>query len=100
MAETDEHFYDRADAHILLSNTQVEDVSKGKVSASMMYANARFSAWISAVGCTSKQDMAFHREENIAYFVDQFQKMLEENYDDYTQHFDAYMRPKANKDTP
>jgi hypothetical protein len=47
-SETDEMFYRRADAHIDLANEQVADASRGKVSASFMYAVARFNSWVSA----------------------------------------------------
>ena len=43
----DPKFYDRADAHINLSNDQLKDINPGKVSASMMYATARFNAYVS-----------------------------------------------------
>ncbi|MFT4076539.1 MAG: DUF3144 domain-containing protein [Asticcacaulis sp.] len=89
--DIDRAFYDRADAHIHLANSQVDGVGRGKVSASMMYANARFSAWLSATWCQSAEDMQMRREENIAYFVEQFQKMLDENYDDYADNFETYM---------
>ena len=92
MADVDDGFYDRADAHIHLSNDQItEAATRGKVSASMMYANARFSAWVSATSRRSGQEMEHNREEAIAFFVEQFRLMLEENYDDYTANFDQYM---------
>lgn len=94
MADVDKGFYDRADAHIHLSNDQIsEDVTRGKVSASMMYANARFSAWVSAIPCQSGEEMMQDREKAVGYFVEQFRIMLEENYDDYATNFDRYMRP-------
>lgn len=47
--ETDAQFYDRADAHIPLSNEQItNDVGLAKVSASMLCAASRFNAWVSA----------------------------------------------------
>jgi len=91
--DLDNEFYNRADAHIHLSNSQIDGIDRGKVSASMMYANARFSAWLSATWCQSREDMLAGREESIIYFVEQFRKMLAENYDDYTDNFDLYMRP-------
>lgn len=39
-------FYDRADARIYLSNSQMSDIDPGKVGASMMYATARFDAYV------------------------------------------------------
>ncbi len=91
--DTDDQFYDRADAHILLSNDQTKDVTRGKVSASMMYATARFNAWLSACGPTSSKELAADKDETIEYFVDQFRKMLDENFDDYIENFDRYMKP-------
>lgn len=38
--DLDPNFYNRADAHIDLSNSQLADINPGKVSASMMYATA------------------------------------------------------------
>jgi hypothetical protein len=90
----DSKFYDRADAHIDLSNQQVGEIGRGKVSASMMYATARFNAWVSATGFTSSGDMANEREETIEYFVGEYRKMLEENLDDYIGNFEKYMKPR------
>jgi len=46
----DPEFYNRADDHILLSNEQIGGVNAGKVSASMIYATARFNAYVSWTG--------------------------------------------------
>lgn len=43
----DTKFFERADAHIHLSNAQLADINPDKVSASMMYATARFNAYMS-----------------------------------------------------
>lgn len=89
-SEIDPHFFDRADAHIYLSNSQVGDVNPGKVSASMMYATARFNAYVSWIGFEKGADMAEARDETIDYFVEQFRLMLAENLDDYVSNFERY----------
>jgi hypothetical protein len=94
MADVDDKFYERADAHIDLSNDQLKDISRGKVSASMMYAVARFNAWITACGYSTSAEMSGAREETIEYFITEYRKMLEENLDDYIDNFDKYMRVK------
>lgn len=95
MQEVDEEFYKRADAHIRLSNDQVnEKATLGKVSASNMYATARYNAWISACGWNNGQEMAESKQETLDYFVTEFRKMLEENLNDYIENFESYMRPK------
>lgn len=89
--DTDEKFYARSDAHIHLSNEQLADAARGKVSASMMFATSRFNAWVSAQGFQSGEDMASKRDEAVAYFTNQFKLMLEENMDNYIANFDSYM---------
>ena len=91
MQNTDDKFYERADAHIQLSNDQISGyVAKGKVSASMMYATARFNSWVSACGWNSAEEMAAAKEETIEYFLTEYRKMLDENMDDYINNFQSY----------
>ncbi len=96
--DPDDKFYDRADAHIHLSNDQLKDVSRGKASASMMYATARFNAWVSACGFADGDQMKAARDETVEYFLTEFQKMLEENLDDYIGNFESYMRMPPPED--
>ena len=95
--ETDSKFYERADAHIHLSNQQLGEVSGGRVSASMMYSAARFNAWFNASGCHSSEEMAAAKNETMEYFSTQYRKALEENLDDYIANFDQYMSANADK---
>lgn len=88
----DDGFYARADAHIQLSNQQISEAAgRGKVSASMMFATARFNTWVSACEYRSGEHMAQSKEQLIEYFLKQYRYMLEENMDDYIQDFDKYM---------
>lgn len=92
MAEIDDNFFDRADEHINLSNKQLANTGRGKVSASMMYSVARFNSWISACGFNSQKEMKEAKEETIKYFVTEYEKMLKENLEDYIENFDKYMK--------
>ena len=91
MKDVDDKFFDRADKHINLSNKQLEDATMGEVSASMMYSVTRFNAWISACGWEKREDMEKAKQKTIKYFVDEYQKMLKENLEDYIINFDRYM---------
>ena len=92
MQDVDDNFYDRADEHINLSNSQIsEEIGRGKVSASFMYSVARFNAWVSACGWNNAQEMKAAKEETIEYFATEYKKMLEENLDDYIANFEKYM---------
>ena len=91
MTDTDDEFWNRADAHIHLSNSQISDDSPpGKVSASHMYSMARFAAWLTFIGVESAEELRAEKEQSIAYFLDQFEKMLIENFDDHYQNFEQY----------
>ncbi len=98
MQEVDDEFYERADAHIHLSNSQIsEEIGTGKVSASFMYSVARFNAWVSASGWHNGNEMAEAKEETVEYFVAEYRKMLEENMDDYISNFERYMKTHDEK---
>ena len=91
-SEVDKEFFERADAYITVANEQAANVSRGKVSASMMFATARFNAWVSASGTESRDELASVRQEALEYFVNEYRQMLEENLDEYIEHFDNYMK--------
>ena len=95
-SDTDKEFFERADAYITLANDQASSVSRGKVSASMMFATARFNAWVSASGTDSAEELASVKDEALQYFLSEYRKMLEENLDEYIEHFDKYMNPGSD----
>src|ERR1700754_432904 len=97
--EIDDAFYERADAHIHLSNDQLDgEVSPEAVNASMIFATARFNAWMSASGFSSAEEMAEKRAETIEYFVAGYRQMLEGNLDAYIRNFDSYMKPDEEEE--
>ena len=84
-------FFDRADAVIALANRQVGDgQSPGDVSASTLYAAARFNAFASAVAHRSAAGLAADRAEVLDYFTAQYRAMLGEHLDDCIAHFERY----------
>ena len=92
-SDVDKEFFERADAYITVANEQAQTVNRGKVSASMMFATARFNAWVSASGTESGEELATVKDEALEYFLSEYRKMLEENLDEYIEHFDKYMKP-------
>ena len=95
--DTDHEFFDRAHEHLRVANEQLAEVSQGQVSASMMYACARFNAWVSATGRDSAKDLKGAYGETIEYFVAQYRKMLVKNLDDFVANFADYMESGAEK---
>lgn len=90
----DDAFYERADAHINMSNEQLNKGAPHEmVNASMLFASARFCAWLSARGFGTGEAMAAGKQEIADYFVDGFRQMLEGNLEAYIKNFDLYMNP-------
>ena len=94
-SETDEEFYDRAQEHLRVASEQMSEVPRGEVSASLMYACARFNVWVSAADRRSPEDLKADYGKTIEYFVGQYRRMLVKNLDDYVENFHDY---KADTD--
>jgi hypothetical protein len=75
-----------------VANEQLGEVPRGHVSASMLYACARFNAWVSASDRMSASELRSAYGETIEYFVAQYRKMLVKNLDDFVKNFDEYSR--------
>lgn len=100
MSQDAEHeFYDRAHEHLRVANEQLSDVPRGEVSASMLYACARFNAWVSASNRESAKDLKDAYGETIEYFVAQYRKMLVRNLDEFVANFGEYMQPPADRNS-
>lgn len=90
-ANVDERFYERADAMIHLANDQMQDIGRGKVSASFLYGAARFNVYNSACNCDSGTHMQQERESIRDYYIAEYGKILDEHLDDYIENYDRYM---------
>ncbi|HEY9104035.1 DUF3144 domain-containing protein [Chitinimonas sp.] len=92
MSDSDKEFFDRADAFLQLANENCTENNLGEVTASLMYASARFNTWVQALGVDSGAELAKGKDKAIAYFLEQYKAMLEENFEDYADGFDEYMK--------
>jgi len=66
--DTDDKFFERADAYISWRTSRSRNHRGGQVSASMMYATSRFNAWVGACNCESAEELSRVRDEAIEYF--------------------------------
>ena len=78
MAEAgpDKDFFNRADAFLAIANSQVSDTAPGRVSASMLFATARFNAFTAQSQGLEPGEVD---EETVAYFLGEYEAMLREN---------------------
>ena len=92
----DKDFWGRADAIIKVANEQSSEVPISEVSASLIYAAARFNAFAVASMSTDVQNLKKDKQKAVAYFTKQFRKMLATNIDDYIDNYNKYIE-KARK---
>lgn len=90
--DKDKEFYEMADAYIALANSQSKTINPGKVSATFLYAAARFNTYIVASGSKTKQEFSDSKQNTHEYFIAEYTKMLEEHFADYNQNFEKYLR--------
>lgn len=81
--DVNEEFWEMADNFIHLANKYMDKNAAGTISSAMLYATARFNAFI--VASTKDADLSKEKEEAIEYFTGQYKKMFTENIEDYEQ---------------
>lgn len=100
-------FFERADEFIKYANefSRVEKGSdvkpaemRGQVSASMLFAAARFNTWVASNNFKDGNEMRDAKEQVMSYILQQFQMMLEDNYDEYCEQFENYLRFRRNEE--
>lgn len=90
-----EKFWDVADSFVHLANENCKQVERGQVCAAMMFSAARFNAFTTSVDAPDAEVFAKEVEPAIAYFRDEFEKMLRENFRDYAKNFNSYHPEKG-----
>lgn len=88
----DKDFFKRTDAFIQMANQLSQEHDLGKVSASLLYAAARFNAFIVASSAADKSEADRNKVQAIDYFTNQYRAMLLANMDDYIEKFDEYLK--------
>lgn len=93
----DEEFWQMADDFIKLANDKCGDSRNGKVSTTLLFAAARFNAFMFASMAKDLTD--FRKEKDIAvrYFTSEYEKALVENLNDYENNFADYTGKPVNK---
>ena len=58
----------------------------------MLFAAARFNTWVAANNFKDGNEMREAKEQVMSYLIQQFQMMLEDNFDEYCEQFENYLR--------
>jgi hypothetical protein len=92
--DEDKKFREIADTFIAEANKQSKKENAGMVSASFLYAAARFNIFILAAGSSSADEFASKKEDSINMFTAEYRKMLEDHFENYKENFEAHMGKK------
>ncbi|MGL4834551.1 DUF3144 domain-containing protein [Shewanella sp.] len=92
MSDNQKAFYDRASELIKLANQQNQntEIQTGEVSASFMWALARYNAWFGSTSFETKEQMQSKKQEMMDYYLARYKEMIDANLDDYIENFDHY----------
>ncbi len=88
----DKQFWELTDSFIQLANTHLNETKPSRVSASALFAASRFNAFVITAATESKEQLIAEKEAAIAYFMDQYEKMLRENIDEHLARYDQQTR--------
>ena len=89
--ERDQAFFDMADRFIALANSMAEETDAGRVSASLLFAAARFNTFLVARSASNGEELSGFQGKATAYYEAEYSKMLLEHFADYVEHFDTYL---------
>jgi len=95
--DKDDQFFEMADSFIAQANKHSKEAIQGKVSATFLYAAARFNTFLVATNSTSKKEFEAGKDNSIEYFMVEYKKMLEEHFADYIINYDNYI---GSRDKP
>ena len=89
--ERDEEFWKMCDEFINLANEKCDTSRNGKVSTTLLFAAARFNAFMFASTTKGLDDFKKERQLATEYFSQQYTKAFIENLDDYEKNFTDYV---------
>jgi hypothetical protein len=90
---TDKKFIKLTDHFINQANEKCETEDHQLVNASLLYASARFSSFITASLAESKESFEEGTDAAIAFYLEEFEKMLKEHMKQYKSTFDKRVTP-------
>lgn len=89
--ELDKQFWHRADQFINLANEQSQETPPGDVSSSLLFAAARYNAFIAAATANNIEELKKNKEEAVRYFSNQYYEMFVENLEDWIKNYEKHI---------
>ena len=90
--EKQNQIYDLVDAMVELANQATDkSLEPGEAHQAMMFAAARYGAFIVAASSESKEDFEQDKLDARNFYMDQFRQLSNENFDDYLANYKTYL---------
>lgn len=86
--DNDKKFREMADAFIAEANKLSKNENLGMVSASFLYAAARFNIFLVAASSSSANEFESKKENSLNALMAEFRKMLEDHFENYKENFE------------
>ena len=86
--DNDKKFREMADAFIAEANKLSKNENLGMVSASFLYAAARYNIFLVAASSASASEFESKKENSLNALVTEFKKMLEDHFENYKENFE------------
>ena len=85
--DEEQQFWDLVDRFVIVANDASDDMPTSTVSSALLYAAARFNAFIASAEAQSAEQLKSQRSGAVDFFSGQYKGMLAENLDDYIDNF-------------
>ena len=95
-SKTDDKFWDRTDEIINLANKQCDSTSIKNVNSSLLFAASRFNVFIAASLAKDVEQLKNDKNDALKYFIEQYTKMFNENFDEYVKNYDKHTNNTKN----
>ena len=86
--DEEQQFWDLVDGFIGQANAACDEAPTSTVSSALLYAAARFNAFIASAEALSAEQLKSQRSGAVDFFNGQYRGMLAENLDDYIDNFE------------
>ena len=96
--DNDQEFWDLTEQFVELANGALENAEAGKIAAAMLYAAARFNAFVVASSSMDRAEFVEDMDESMDYLSKQFRHMLGDNLRDFRDNYKQYMKTAATDD--
>lgn len=90
--DNDQEFWDLAEQFVDVANQSLETLDAGKIGAAMLYAAARFNAFVVASTSLDRAEFIADMDETMDYLSKQFRHMLGDNLRDFKENYKVYIK--------